>query len=282
MPIQTLSPNINSGSILGQALGQGFQSGFGTGFQNQQQQLLQQQQQAQQQSQLMQAIQEAEMLPNISNQQKEQLGLLKAFSSNPNLALELMKRKEAENSDLARQQLSNLKFQSEELKAADEKNKIDHIVENLPIDDKLKGILKNLPLNEVSKIAVEYAKPRSEKEKEKESTFQSGLDILNQMRNIRKKGNIGRGSQITKHIGGETAKDFGEYEQLGKSLISLATNIPIRNRLEFETLAEKLYDPSIQDKEAEGILNAMEKIIKNNLKTSEKTNSRPPLSSFQR
>lgn len=126
---------------------------------------------------------------------------------------------------------------------------------------------------------------------EKVGPLTNGLERINKMRALRAKDNLGRGSGITKFFGGETAKDFGEYEQLGKSLISLSTNIPIRNKLEFETLAHKLYDPTIQDEEAEGILDSMENIIRGSLSaysnpkgSSQGGNAteRPPLSSFNR
>ena len=101
---------------------------------------------------------------------------------------------------------------------------------------------------------------------QKIAPLESALDTVNEMREIRKKGNLGRGSSIIGFSGGETARDRGKYEQLGKSLIQYATNIPIRNKLEFETLAERLYDASITDAEAEGVLDAMESIIQKSLK----------------
>lgn len=132
------------------------------------------------------------------------------------------------------------------------------------------------------------------KAKEKVIPIIGGINTLNRMRQLRKQGNLGRLSPLYKQAGGQTAKDYGEYGQLGKSLISLSTNIPIRNRVEFEVLAEKLYDPSISDKEAEGVLNAMESVLKNSLSSysdsfpdqNENDNSqpttRPPLTSFNR
>lgn len=96
--------------------------------------------------------------------------------------------------------------------------------------------------------------------------LETALETVDEMRKLRKKGNLGRGSGIIGLAGGETARDRGKYEQLGKSLIQYATNIPIRNQLEFETLAERLYDASITDAEAEGVLDAMENIIKNSLR----------------
>lgn len=115
---------------------------------------------------------------------------------------------------------------------------------------------------------------KAESEKQKETTkvqekvvpLQEALLRLQRMKDIGKGGNLGRGSSVKGFFGGQTAKDKAEYEQLGKSLISLATNIPIRNRIEFEVLAEKLYDSSLPDKEREGILNAMESIVNSSLK----------------
>lgn len=102
---------------------------------------------------------------------------------------------------------------------------------------------------------------RMEKIQEKVIPLQGALQRVERMREIGSGGRLGRGSSLLGMLGGETAKDRGEYEQLGKSLISFATSIPIRNRLEFETLAEQLYDPSLPDKAREGVLNAMERII---------------------
>jgi len=119
--------------------------------------------------------------------------------------------------------------------------------------------------------------------------LQGAMDVLGRMRQLRKKGNLGIGSTYSPF--GETRKEAGEYEQLGKSLIQHATNIPIRNRIEFETLAEQLYDPSITDAKAEGILNAMERIINNSMQSlgesqevsrNQPQQKRPPLTAFQR
>lgn len=140
---------------------------------------------------------------------------------------------------------------------------------------------------------------KTEKENaEKTAPFQAGLDALSQMRRLRQKGNLGFGSGVKGIFSPETRRERGEYEQLGKSLISLASNIPIRNQLEFQTMAEKLYDPSVTDAEAEGILNAMERIISNsmggdgigargpagpkNQGPQGQPQERPPLSSFHR
>lgn len=97
--------------------------------------------------------------------------------------------------------------------------------------------------------------------------FQSGLDTIQRMRGLGKEGRLGFGSHVISKFGGKTAKDVGEYEQLGKSLIQLSSNIPIRNKAEFEALAENLYDASLPDSQREGILNAMERIIRNGLES---------------
>jgi len=102
-------------------------------------------------------------------------------------------------------------------------------------------------------------------QKQKSGGFQIALQTVDQMRNLRQKGNLGRGSAALGFFGGETAKDRGEYETLGNSLISYASNIPIRNRLEFEKLAGRISDPSTTDAEAEGILDGLERIISGSL-----------------
>ncbi len=106
---------------------------------------------------------------------------------------------------------------------------------------------------------------RVEKAVASQQQIKAGLQTVKEMRDIGKKGNLGIGTSVRKVFSGDAAKDAGQYEQLGKSLIALSTTIPIRNRLEFETLAEKLYDPSIRDKEREGVLDAMENILNRSL-----------------
>lgn len=103
--------------------------------------------------------------------------------------------------------------------------------------------------------------------------IKAGIQTVKEMRDIGKKGNLGIGTGIRKVFSGEAAKDAGTYEQLGKSLIQLSTTIPIRNKLEFETLAEKLYDPSIRDAEREGILDAMENILNRSIMDNSKEES---------
>jgi hypothetical protein len=133
---------------------------------------------------------------------------------------------------------------------------------------------------------------REEESEGKISGLQSALDTVNRMRGIGKKNNLGFGLGFRKLYSPEARQQSGEYEQLGKSLIQYASNIPIRNQQEFNTLAEGLYDPSKTDAEREGILSAMERIIKSSLsqygsaggqkKETDMNQQRPPLSAFRK
>lgn len=147
---------------------------------------------------------------------------------------------------------------------------------------------------EQQKMQLKQAEQQT-KLNEKVQPIIGAREVIQRMRDIGANGRLGRGSGIWGLLGGETSRDRGEYEQLGKSLISYATSIPIRNRIEFETLAEKLYDPSLPDKEREGVLDAMERILNNSLQSvqsemggqqpqqpQQAPQNRPPLESFMR
>jgi hypothetical protein len=99
------------------------------------------------------------------------------------------------------------------------------------------------------------------KKQEKILPLQGAMQTIEDMRSIKNKGNLGRGSSVLGMFNEDVRKDRSEYSQLGKSLISFASTIPIRNKAEFEVLAHDLYDPSKSEGEIDGILNAMEKII---------------------
>jgi hypothetical protein len=132
--------------------------------------------------------------------------------------------------------------------------------------------------------ADQLAGKQQQENQEKVIPFQNALESVNKMKQLRSKGNLGRGSAAIGFFGGEIAKDRGEYQTLGNSLIQFASSIPIRNKEEFEQLAGRLSDPSITDDESEGILSALERIIQGSLsgvsgqngKISNKQN-RPPL-----
>lgn len=108
------------------------------------------------------------------------------------------------------------------------------------------------------------------------SNLRSGLKTVQAMRQLREKGNLGIGATYSPF--GRTREDAAKYAQLGKSLISLVSNIPIRNQKEFETLAHDLYDPNLTDAASKGILDAMEQIISQGLEeyegSSEKGNEK--------
>jgi len=151
----------------------------------------------------------------------------------------------------------------------------------------------NLQENKFKQDAEALTQKTDVENRQKIEPLRGAMDALNRMKSLRKKGNLGLGSSYSPFS--STRKDAGEYEQLGKSLIQYATNIPIRNRIEFETLAERLYDPNITDASAEGILNAMERIINTSLSAygaqstqesstkasvGSKQQNRPPLTQF--
>ncbi len=152
--------------------------------------------------------------------------------------------------------------------------------------------LSGLSKENLSPFAKEFAtqlRPQSGSSDDKDSRKQQqsvaglegAMNTVNRMREIRKKGNLGFGSSVTGIFNPEIRKDSGEYKQLGKSLIQFATTIPIRNRLEFETLAESLYDPTITDAEAEGTLDSMERIINNSLSQYSMDGTEASLSQMQ-
>lgn len=97
--------------------------------------------------------------------------------------------------------------------------------------------------------------------------YQNALDSVDRMLELRNEGKLGIGSSKFSYLpwfGAETARAKGEYQTLGNSLIQFATNIPIRNKVEFEKLAGHISDPDITDEEAKGILEALKNIINNN------------------
>jgi hypothetical protein len=111
---------------------------------------------------------------------------------------------------------------------------------------------------------------KSRKDVQHSSNIKAAIQTVQDMENIGNRGNLGRGSGILKEFGGDTAKDYAQYEQLGKSLIQVSTNIPIRNRQEFETLAHNLFDPSLPDQARQGVLDAMKSILNRSLIEIEK------------
>lgn len=108
-----------------------------------------------------------------------------------------------------------------------------------------------------------------EEKKEKTSKLDTALKSVKTMKNIRKKGNLGIFSKAKGILSSQVRKDRGKYVTLGNSLLSFASSIPVRNRLEFETLTGKINDPNITDAEALGVLESLEDIIKGSMNSYE-------------
>lgn len=146
----------------------------------------------------------------------------------------------------------------------------------------------------------EYDKRQETKQSKKKyqeniAPLNSAIETLDRMEKLGKKGNLGIGTKVRGVLSSDARKHAAEYERLGKSLIQYSTNIPIRNRAEFEVLAHDLYDPSISDASREGILSAMKRIIQSSMQQYEapeeegvearqprqpNKKERPPLTSF--
>jgi len=109
--------------------------------------------------------------------------------------------------------------------------------------------------------------------KESKQAYNKGLNIIGEQRKLLKSGHlgpvVGLGKRdISSTFTKEGRKSRAKYEQLGKSLISMASNIPIRNREEFKTLADKLFDPTMDQAKIEGVLDAMQTILEEGLAES--------------
>jgi hypothetical protein len=127
--------------------------------------------------------------------------------------------------------------------------------------------LERIKGKEARKLETLKQKGKTQEKPKDLAPLRSGLKTLGEMRRLRKEGRLGIGSSYS--LIGKTRKAAAKYSQLGKSMISLVSNIPIRNRQEFEVMAHDLYDPNITDEAAEGILDAMEQVIRQGLEGSE-------------
>ena len=161
----------------------------------------------------------------------------------------------------------HLQGRQEELKTQRENEAIKKL-----IGEDLSGIRDPKLRQKIVEVSQE-AQARKEVEKQKRVNELQGkvaplagaVDAINRMREIRKGGNLGRLTNLRVPFSSQTRQDIGEYKTLGNSLISFASTIPIRNRQEFETLTGKLNDPYITDAQAQGVLDAIERIISNSL-----------------
>lgn len=190
------------------------------------------------------------------------------------------------------QRIAMSKQASERKSALEALNKIP---EGASYEQRISSLIDSgVPLNTAMSLLDQQAKYEERAAKAavpdaKAADKKAALSRIERMRDLRKTGRLGFGSGITAPIfRGEQAKTKGEYEQLGKSLIQYATTIPIRNKAEFEEFAKKLSDATISDAEAEGILKAMEDIIRGaDQEITQETGllarkERPPLESFMR
>lgn len=134
-------------------------------------------------------------------------------------------------------------------------------------------VMNALP-SDLQKIALTGAYKKTDgKAAEKQQNLLGAKDTLNRMRELIDTGHVGpkasRPGTTSRKWGStfssEGVKNRAEYERLGKSLISFATAIPIRNKLEFETLANSMYDYGQPIEALKGNVEAMERIINNSL-----------------
>lgn len=174
-------------------------------------------------------------------------------------------------------------------------------------------------LNAIEKTITDRDKALNAQYKgvQNKQNYRAAQNTLKRLKEIQATGHLG---PYASGPGKTSRKGFGplskeanqlraEYSRLAKSLISFATTIPIRNRVEFETLAEGIYDVDRTNEEIKGDLDAMERIIAEGIAEQEGSQainpnataisinptqpersnatpisptSRPPLSSFQK
>lgn len=221
----------------------------------------------------------------------QRLRAMQGFSQSIGQGLDALRGKMDEKKQAQLEQMMQMR------KAAqDQANKEAQFAHEMNLQREKYGFEKELQGSKFENESLQKGNKLAGESQEKLLPFQMGLQTIKEMRNIGSRGNLGRGSSLKGYFGGETAKDRSQYEQLGKSLISLASTIPIRNQQEFKTLAENLYDPSLPDSAREGILDAMESIISRSMQQfqgdqginqmmgppQQANKTKPPLSSFHR
>ena len=92
--------------------------------------------------------------------------------------------------------------------------------------------------------------------------FSSGIETLNQMKEILNRGNIGWGSGLKKYLSSAVASDSAEYAALGRSVIPLTTaGLRITNKNEFEEFKKVITDPTAREAEIEGAINGLMSIF---------------------
>ena len=146
-------------------------------------------------------------------------------------------------------------------------------------------------LKEQAKQRVAQSEQRGSEDKkllEAQRAAKGSLDILKRQRELLDSGHIGSkvgilgtGREWGSTKSPEGIKARGEYERLGKSLIQASTNIPIRNKQEFETLAKGLYNTDLSREQIAGNIDAMERIINNSIGDIKQPQVQPTLEQVQ-
>jgi len=204
-------------------------------------------------------------------------------------------RQQQEQMQQQQQQLQQQGRQASELAGMDI-SKLSPDMQKVVLQDSLQGKRESAKYKSESQAKADKL---SGENKEKLAPFQGALQTIDDMEKIIGTGNLGIGSSAWGVIYPETRQSRAEYSRLGKSLISMASTIPIRNQVEFEKLAEGLDDPSQSEASMRGMLSAMKKIIQRSMSAYEQgdesesasgqqqnalqqAKQRPPLSSFKR
>lgn len=130
-------------------------------------------------------------------------------------------------------------------------------------DDQGEGFSQKPKSSNQSQLKKPHLNKKQKEQQAKWDKLNHALGRVGRMKLIRKKNNLGVGTKWS--FKGETQRDAGEYQQIGKSLIQYASPIIIRNKEEFKTLAEKIFDPDLTDAEAEGVLESMENLIRDEM-----------------
>lgn len=127
------------------------------------------------------------------------------------------------------------------------------------------------------KAGAEHAFKQQEaqvKKAEKIAPYESALDAVNRSRELLEKGNLGTTGLATAAFSSkpgaisEAKQDRTEYEQLGKSLIQVAAGMKgMKGKEAFNTYAKDLGNPRLSVARMKGSLNAMDRIIRGNLKS---------------
>lgn len=122
-------------------------------------------------------------------------------------------------------------------------------------------------LNEVKKNLIAQDKVLNSNAAKKQATAKA-KSLIGRQREILATGHLGPKISLlgTSRKTGSTFSAEGqalraEYSRIGKALIQQASTLVIRNKPEFEVLAEDLYDTSKTNEQIKGILDGLERII---------------------